>query len=125
MANQKVMSQKEKQTRIILASIIGVVFIGLFVFSKYGDTPNNREEKRIEQEISNKNTESSTEQNTVDEDVCSKCGGTGYVPTYSIEGCRHPAHFSVGDCTSDHHSAECISSGSKTCPCCNGTGKSH
>jgi uncharacterized membrane protein YgcG len=57
------------------------------------------------------------------EKKCNRCNGMGSVSTYSSVTCKF-SHFNYGDCFGGHKSGyNCVPVGSKTCPCCNGTGE--
>lgn len=72
----------------------------------------------------NKEKSNSTKDNKISEvdNSCTKCGGSKTISTY---GCD-PSHFELGDCLGGHKSEyNCMPTGKKTCPCCNGSGKSN
>ena len=126
MANQKTMSPKEKQIRIILASIIGIGFIGMMLFSKYGDTPHNREEKLIEQQLKTKEIESSNssyESSTSTSNTSKTCSWCGK----SFTG-EHYTHLGkISDCYSTNSASSigiycsmkcCSEARRSSCPTC-------
>lgn len=55
--------------------------------------------------------------------VCKRCEGSGVIATYSTLGCKDPLSHYQGDCKAEEHTSSCTASGSKTCPCCHGSGK--
>ena len=110
---------RKQNTLKIFSSIIICAF---FLILAYGSDKKNNNNTTTN--TTNSENASSSEQAPAEENVCSKCNGLGVVNTYSYDGCHDVSHFAVSDCGSDHHTSECTSSGEKTCPCCNGTGKS-
>lgn len=73
---------------------------------------------------SNSSTSSGSSNNKQQDNKCPRCNGSGSVSTYSAATCTM-SHFESGDCYGGHKSGyDCIPTGSKTCPCCNGSGKS-
>jgi len=68
-------------------------------------------------------TSNSTVSPEQDDGKCSRCYGRKKVATYSQSTCS-PSHFKYGDCGGHMDEYDCFSVGSKTCPCCNGSGRS-
>lgn len=109
--------KKANTLKIISSIIICTVFL---IFAYGSDKQSN---STTEQTTTTQQTD--TMPTTEDDNICSVCNGLGVVNTYSYDGCHDVSHFGVSDCSSDHHTSACTSSGEKTCPCCHGTGKSH
>jgi hypothetical protein len=93
-------------------SIASLFITGLFLFMAFGSDESKSSE-----------TKSTNIEEKKQEQKCNRCGGSGYIATYGAYGCKHMSHFASSPCGSDSHTSDCISSGSKTCPCCHGTGK--
>jgi hypothetical protein len=105
------MTNKNKYVKIINSALIVIIFIFIAFGSDDSKASGN----------DNNNTSTTTE-TVKEDDSCSRCGGSGTVSTY---GCD-PSHFDFGDCSGGHNSKyNCTPTGHKSCPCCDGSGKSH
>jgi hypothetical protein len=104
-----------KNGKMFLKSISATLITGVFLFLAFGSDESKKS--------GNSSSESKTEQKA--SDVCPRCDGRGHIATYGAYGCKNSSHFASGSCGTDSHTGECTSSGSKTCPCCNGSGKNH
>jgi len=99
---------------IYIKYISSILIVGTFLFFAFGsdDSKSNTNSSSI--------SKSSTNQ---EEKKCVRCNGSGSVSTYSSATCTM-SHFDQGDCYGGHKSEyDCTTVGSKTCPCCHGSGK--
>lgn len=101
---------KKKYLKVMYSTLI----VGAFLVLAFGSD----ESKSSSSSSSNSSSPTKTE-----EKKCERCGGRGRIATYGAYGCSDMSHFASYDCGTDSHTSSCTSSGSKTCPCCNGTGK--
>lgn len=96
-------------------SILFAVYTNFISNDNLGNRGSNTEQ--VEKSLTN-------ESETKSDSYCPRCGGAGEISTYGAGGCSNMSHFPSSDCSRDYHTDSCIASGSKSCPCCNGTGKS-
>ncbi len=114
-ANNKgeIASKNESKPKPLRWGIVSIIFVVVGIFTLM------LAPKKHSENITN-NNENQTESTSTKRD-CSRCNGSGVIRTYGAYGCKDLSHFHPGmDCTKEDHGSECITSGSKTCPCCNG-----
>lgn len=104
--------------KLLLAFTCFSILYGVYTTFISNDKSNSHHSQAEQVETSGTN-----ESETTSDSTCPRCEGSGEISTYGAGGCSNMAHFSLSDCGHDHHTDSCIASGSKTCPCCNGTGK--
>lgn len=116
-ANSTVISGNEKSGYSIgyyflIAVIIFFIYVGKSFISQM-----NEDKKQNSENVGNSSSSDSEPRK------CSRCYGSGKVATYSSLTCE-ASHFDYRDCGEGHKSEyDCFAVGSKTCPCCKGTGK--
>jgi hypothetical protein len=97
-----------------LKTIGSTLIVGAFLFFAFGSD---------DSKSTSSSSSSSSSSSKPEEKKCVRCGGRGSISTYSSATCTM-SHFDQGDCYGGHKSGfNCTPVGSKTCPCCNGSGK--